>query len=392
MSEASAHKLSLIAEATRGTTPATPRFRRLPDTRTTLALSKETLASERLTGNRFPAEPRTGASTVAGDIPVDLSYGTYDDLIASALQGAWVDGTAGEDTADFTNDTFDAGAAVGDTYDTTNGVVTIERIDAKAEEVDLFYTASGAKTNFAITKDQTSVVIDGDTFEVEDFTDVENTATVKAGDDRKSFSVLREFSDMTGDKFLLLSGLEVATWSLTASANAIAKSTFTFFGRKQEGPNATAPTGTSYAPALDTEPFDTFSGSLKIDGVSKCIVTDYSLTVNNGHTARYAVGCAESDDPSVAQSVIEGSITAYFEDMTLYKKFIDEEKMSLELTLADSNGNKLVVKLPNLRLTSGTQPDVSGDGPITIPINFTAHKDDALDSHISVTSVSPVAA
>ena len=390
MSEASAHKLSLIVEATRGTTPTTPRFRRLPDTRTTLALSKETLASERLTGNRFPAEPRTGASTVAGDIPVDLSYGTYDELIASALQGAWVDGTAGEDSADF-DGTFGAGAVVGDENTTTNGAVEIERIDAKAEEVDLIYTAAGVKTNFAITKDQNSVVIDGETFEVDDFTDVENTATVKAGDDRKSFSVLREFSDMTGDKFLLLSGLEVATWSLTASANAIAKSTFTFFGRKQEGPDASAPTGTSYAPALDTEPFDTFSGSLKIDGVSKCIVTDYSLTVNNGHTARYAVGCAESDDPSVAQSVIEGSITAYFEDMSLYKKFIDEEKMSLELTLADSNGNKLVVKLPNLRLTSGTQPDVSGDGPITIPINFTAHKDDALDSHISVTSVSPTA-
>ena len=390
MSEASAHKLSLIVETVRGTTPATPRFRRLPDTRTTLALSKETLASERLTGNRFPAEPRTGASTVAGDIPVDLSYGTYDELIASALQGAWVDGTAGEDSADF-DGTFGAGAVVGDEYSTSNGTVEIERIDAKAEEVDLIYTASGVKTNFAITKDQNSVVIDGETFEAEDFTDVENTATVKAGDTRKSFSALREFSDMTGDKFLLLSGLEVATWSLTASANAIAKSTFTFFGRKQEGPDASAPTGTTYAPALDTEPFDTFSGSLKIDGVSKCIVTDYSLTVNNGHTARYAVGCAESDDPSVAQSVIEGSITAYFEDMSLYKKFIDEEKMSLELTLADSNGNKLIVKLPNLRLTSGTQPDVSGDGPITIPINFTAHKDDALDSHISVTSVSPVA-
>lgn len=396
MSEASAHKLAYVVETTRGTTPANPRFRRLPDTRTTLALTKENLATERLTGSRFPAEPRTGASVVGGDIPADLSSQTYDDFISSALQGAFVDDAgAGVDSVDLTVDAVgNAGTVATDTFTTTNGVVTVESVDAKAQEVVLTYVeGTGAPVTYEIFG-LGGATIDGEEFEVTAYTDALQSATAKAGDTRKSFSILREFSDFAPgqEPFLVYSGCEVATWNLTAAANGLAKSSFTFFGREMVGPSAAAPDGTTYAPAIDTEPFDTFSGSMKIDGVAKCIVTDYSLTINNGHAPRYTVGCASSQDPMVAQSVVEGSITVYLEDATLYKKFVNEEGLALELTLEDSNGNQMVINLPNLKIGSGTQPDVTGDGSITIPINFTAHKDNALDSHVSVQVIRPVAA
>lgn len=307
MSEASAHKLAFVVEATRGTTPANPVFQRLPDTRTTLGLNKENLPSERLTGDRFPAEPRTGASLVTGDIPADLSREVYDEFISSALQGAWV--------------------------------------------LDVCL----------------------------------------AGSTRKSFSFLREFSDFEAGKerFLLYSGCEVSSWNLTADANALAKSTFSFFGRNMAAPSLTAPAGTTYTAAVETEPFDTFSGELKIDGVESLIVTSYNITINNGHAAKFVVGHPTSQDPMVSQSVIEGSLTAYFENADLYTKFIDEESMSLELTLQDSEGYGFIILLPNLKIGAGTQPDVTADGSITIPINFTAHKDAGLGSHISVERFEP---
>ena len=396
MSEASAHKLGYVVETTRGTTPENPRFRSLPDTRTTLALTKELLATERLTGSRFPAEPRTGASVVGGDIPTDLSSQTYDDFIASALQGDWADDAgAGADTISLITDgVAGSGVLPGDTFATANGSVEVESIDSKAQEVVLTFTPiiPGEIETFEIFGLDTAT-IDGEDFEVTAYADALQIATVKAGDTRKSFSFIREFSDFEAgqEPFLLYNGCEVATWNLTAAANGLAKSTFTFFGRNMVGPSAAGPDGTSYAPAIDTEPFDTFSGGMEVDGVQKCIVTDYNLTINNGHAPKYTVGCPTSNDPMVSQSVIEGSITVYLEDATLYKKFITEEKLSLKLTLADSNGNKMIVNLPNLKIGSGTQPDVTGDGSITIPINFTAHKDNALRSHISVQRVRPVA-
>ena len=397
MAEASAHKLAYVAETTRGTTPTNPRFRYFPDTRTTLALSKELLATERLTGSRFPAEPRTGASVVGGDIPVDLSSQTYDDLIASALQGIWVDDAGvgvGVDTVDMTVDgTAHTGVVIGGAFNTTNGVVTVESLDSKSQEVVLTYVeGSDAPVTFELYGVD-DVTIDGEVFATTAFTDALQSATVKAGDTRQSFSILREFSDFEAgqEPFLVYKGCEVASWNLSAAANGLAKSTFTFFGREMVGPSADAPAGTTYAPAIDTEPFDTFSGGMKVDGVAKCIVTDYNLTINNGHAPKFTVGCAASQDPMVSQSIIEGSITVYLEDATLYKKFVDEEKLSLELTLADSLGNEMIVNLPNLKIGSGTQPDVTGDGSITIPINFTAHKDNELESHISVQRRRPVA-
>lgn len=394
MSEASAHKMSYVPEVTRGTTPTNPRFRALPDTRTTLALTRDTLTSERITGDRFPAEPRSGARGVSGDIPADLSTRAYDDFIASALQGQWVE-TGGNDEITLEVATVEnTNVAEGDTFNTTNGVVTVETLNAKAEEVVLRFdpTVTAPATTHELYG-LGSETIDGTLFEITAYTDVEESATVKAGDTRQSFSILREFSDFAPGKkpFLLYSGVEVASWNLTAAANGLAKSTFTMWGRDMAGPSTDAPVNSSVAPAFDTEPFDTFSGSLEIDDVAECIVTDYNLTINNGHAPRYVVGCSTSQDASVTQSVIEGSITAYFNDETLYEKFVNEGSISLKLTLQDSDGNKLVVYLPNLKVGSGTQPDVGGDGPITIPVNFTAHKDDALASHISVERIYPVA-
>ena len=396
MSEASAHKLSIVDESTRGTTPTNPRFRALPDTRTTLALTRDSLSSDRITGDRFPAEPRSGTKGVSGDIPADLSARAYDDLIASALQGVWVDAPAvNPDTVDLVVDSVPTLAAVqGGVIPTTNGDVTIEFLDSKTEEVVFRFdpTTPGPAETFEVFGLGT-VAIDGIDFETTAYDDEEEDATVVAGDTRKSFSILREFSDFAGgeEPFLLYAGCEVMSWNLSAAANGLAKSTFTMWGRSMVGPSAAAPTNTSVAPAFDTEPFDSFSGSLKIDGVAECIATDYNMTVNNGHASRYVIGCDSSEDASVNQSVIDGSLTIFFEDAVLYKKFVDEGSFALELTLQDSSGNQMIVNLPNLKIGSGTQPDVSGDGPITITINFTAHKDQTLGSHISVQRIYPVA-
>jgi hypothetical protein len=394
MAEASAHKLSYVAESVRGTTPTNPRFKALPDTRTTLALTRENLTSERLTGDRFPSEPRSGANGVSGDIPVDLSSRAYDDFISSALQGAWVE-SGSADTADFEVDAVpDAGKVQGDTFATTNGVVTIERLDSKAQQAVLRYdpTITAAATSHQIFG-LSSVTIDGEVFEITAYTDAVEDATAKAGDTRLSFSILREFSDFGGGEkpFLLYSGCEVSSWNLSAAANGLAKSTFSFFGRNMLAPATAAPVNSSVAPAIDTAPFDTFSGQMDIDGVESCIVTDYSLTINNGHAPRYGIGCQNSQDPSVNQSVVEGSITAYFNDASLYEKFVNEESLALTLTLQDLQGEQMIISLPNLKIGSGTQPDVSGDGPITITVNFTAHKDDTLESHVSVRRLSPLA-
>ena len=85
----SRHSLRYIPEATFGTTPATPAMVALRHTSCSLVLSKDSFTSNELRDDRQISDHRLGANKVAGDIGFELSYGEYDPLLESALQGAW---------------------------------------------------------------------------------------------------------------------------------------------------------------------------------------------------------------------------------------------------------------------------------------------------------------
>tara|TARA_R110000764_G_scaffold239436_1_gene338883 strand:+ start:5290 stop:6489 length:1200 start_codon:yes stop_codon:yes gene_type:complete len=398
MSEASNHILSYCVETTRGTTPTNPRFQQLPDSRTTLALGKSTLATERLTGTRFPSAPRHGASEVTGEIPSELSAFSYDDFILGALQGAWVaDGGSVADTCDLEiAGTPTNGAVVGDTYATTNGTVTVSTLDAIGQYLVLVYTPtiSGVDETYTYGSVNVGFTIDGDLFEVVAFDANAESASAVAGSVRTGFSVMRQFTDFAADQenTMIFSGCEVASWNFTADANSLAKSTFTMFGIDMDYVlAANTPTGMSVAPPHTTEPFDTFSGDLEIDGVDSCVVTAVAFTVDNGIAANYFVGCPVSGDPTVGDSMIEGSLTAVFDDAALYNKYLNEESFTLSVLLTDTLGRGLRVSFPNLKVGTGTQPDVTAPGPIPITINFSAHYDASILSHIKATRTSPSA-
>ena len=414
MAEASAHKLAIVYENTIGVTPEKAKFRNLPDTRTTIALQKDTLATERLTGTRFPAEPRIGANSVSGDIPADLSFETYNELLESALQGRFVpqgdapavtvspdpgfiygERRAGEDTVTLlvnvssvlTSMNF-ALVNIGTEWATANGTISILDVDSNDNEVTFIYDDGSGVTNTVATTGDI-ITIDGEEISVGAFVDAQKISQLLAGDQRKSFSIIREFSDFAEGKkpFLLFRGCEVNTLSITIDANGLAKSSFTIFGQDGDAPAATAPAGSTFLDSIDNEPFDTFNGFMELDGQPRCIVTNVQININNGLQARYAVGCQGSSGTMVGQSVLDGSLTAYFDDEELYEKFVNEENLSLKVALQDSKGNQFIIDLPNLRVNSGTQPDVTADGSITIPLNFSGHLDSALGSHISITSI-----
>ena len=83
------HSMGVIAEATYGTTPATPAFDDVRHTSCNLALTKSTLESGEVRADRQIAHLRHGNKSVAGDIGVELSYTTFDDFLEALLGGTW---------------------------------------------------------------------------------------------------------------------------------------------------------------------------------------------------------------------------------------------------------------------------------------------------------------
>lgn len=85
--------LSYVAETVRGTTPANPTMKTLRSTSRNINLTKNMLESEEVRPDRQTADLRHGFNQVGGSVGFELSYGTYDDLLAAALGGEWDDDT-----------------------------------------------------------------------------------------------------------------------------------------------------------------------------------------------------------------------------------------------------------------------------------------------------------
>jgi len=297
------HSMAYIAETTFGTTPATPVFKPLRHTGTTLGLSKDNLQSEELRSDRQIACFRHGNKQVGGDVSSELTYTDFDDFLEAATCGTWL-------------------------------------IDDPALGTD----------------------------------------RLLAGIVRRSFTIERKFGDI--NEYIRFTGCEVNSFSLTVAPNAIVTASFSMIGADQDPSNAIV-TGATYGTAQGGCPFDSFSGAILEGGSSIGIVTSVDLSIENSIEPNFVVGSKTTAGNTIGRSNATGSITAYFENTDLMNKFINETATSLEFDLVSEAGDTLKFTLPNVKYGSG-QPDVSGDGSVTISLDFQALYDAATLSNIII--------
>ncbi|WP_428031490.1 phage tail tube protein [Ancylobacter sp.] len=82
-------RIAYVAEAAFGTTPATPTFKVFRTTGGGVRTNKTTQTSDELRADRnVPDEGLLGLD-VSGAYPFEFSYGTFDDMLESALRGTW---------------------------------------------------------------------------------------------------------------------------------------------------------------------------------------------------------------------------------------------------------------------------------------------------------------
>ena len=210
---------------------------------------------------------------------------------------------------------------------------------------------------------------------------------LKAGVTRRSFTVERFFGDiLSADKpYHRFTGVEFNTLSLAINANAMITGTFGVLGQNMTTATAII-AGATYATPTTTSPLDSFTGTLNEAGTPIAVITEIQLNLENGLEARFVVGSKASIRPSIGRSNCSGQITAYFENSLLLDKFINETESSIVFELPDGAGNKYVVTLPRIKYNGG-QPDVDGEGPITLSMPFQALLDATTQTNIQIERV-----
>jgi hypothetical protein len=202
-----------------------------------------------------------------------------------------------------------------------------------------------------------------------------------AGITRRSFTIERYFADI--NTRIRYTGCEANELNLTIAPNAVVKGSLTFVGKDQD-PINTMIAGSTYPNPVGGCPFDSFTGAIKEGNVTIGIVTQVELKIANGIEPNFVVGSKTTVETSIGTSMVTGTLTTYFSNVTMMNKFINETSSSLELELVNEAGDKLIFNLPNIKYNGG-QPDVSGPGAITIALPFQALYSPAILSQIRIT-------
>lgn len=430
MANGSRHSMRYVAETVYGQTPATPVFKPIRHTGTTLGLSKESLQSEELRDDRQISDFRHGAYQVGGDINIELSYGSFDDLLEAVMLGTWDNGGSGTPGVAATGElTLEAQPTVGDTM--TIGAVTYTFVAAEdfdaAGEIAIGSSLGHTQQNIrnaiegddGVNAEHPAVIIGGFVSNAAEiaakvegaagdaivttgaFTSGDNSFgsgtlsggvdpvagasdRLKAGVTRRSFTVERFFGDIASvDKpYHRFTGVELNTLALAINANAMITGSFGVLGQNMSTGTAII-AGATYATPTTTSPLDSFTGVLQEAGVPIAVITEISLSLENALEARFVVGSKQSIRPSIGRSNVTGQVTAYFENSALLDKFINETESSIVFELPDGVGNKYTFTLPRIKYTGG-QPDVDGEGPITLAMPFQALLDPTTGTNLMI--------
>jgi len=210
-----------------------------------------------------------------------------------------------------------------------------------------------------------------------------STDVLMAGTTRRSFTLERKFGDLDTPEWHRHTGCEFNTIALSVSPNSMVTATFGVVG-KDLSIGTAALSGATYAADVGNSPFDSFTGSIQEGGASIATVTALELNLENGIEPLFAIGSQTTQRPSIGKSRLTGTVTTYFENKNLYEKFLNETESSMVLVLTDLDGNSYTIELPRLKYNSG-QPDVSGEGAITIAMEFVGLYDAAETTQIKIT-------
>lgn len=290
------------------------------------------------------------------------------------------------------NDTSTGLTAAPTSANTTAGVASALPLVAAGDKITIAgFTGTTANNQnvTVVSRTAAKIVVSGGVALVNDaageaVTITTRTQVLKAGVTRRSFSVMRNFSDLDAGAlpFHLFTGVEFNKLALKLSVNQIVTAVFSALGQAM-AVDGTAPTSSTYVAPTTTSPLDSFTGQLLENGSPIAVLTELTMTLENGLEARFVVGSDETIRPSIGRSNLSAQTTAYFEDATLLNKFINETESSIVVNLPDLAGNAYRMTLPRIKYNGG-QPDTQGQGAITLAMPIQALYDAVTGTNIII--------
>lgn len=367
MSSANQSQLAYGVEGVWGTSPATLTKVRFTDE--SLGYNIENIQSNEIRSDRQPTDLIQTNYDASGGVNFELSYGTFDEIMASALAadsahywdgvggGSTVTITAGASNLNFTfnatNNTLTFGASVNHDID-PGQFIEVRGADSGNNGYHLVTEVDGQE----ITVQSSPGFTTGETLTS---TATVNGARLQNGATERSLSIERALIDKT--KYFLFSGMIANTFSLNVEAGAIVTGSFDFIGKTATfGATSQDPGGYSEAPSNDvmnamSNVGDILEGST-LAALSNTYIQSVNFTLNNNIRGINAIGYDYNVDVVFGSLEITGNMNVYFEDGALYAKYLAGTESAFTFRIEDSatagSGNAYIFFFPRIKFESDT--------------------------------------
>ena len=377
-------------------TPPAVKHRILPIRSETLEGGVGLLESDELSGNRMFEEPTQGNFNAAGDVNVQWSADAHMFMLSAFLGGhhnsvlqtvalnkdfnPWIPADVGNER-----------------YKDKDGSVTDDPLKAFYAGLDpgSAPTATGAGATLA------EAIADVDTIVEYKYRHFMEQLKASATD-LPTFTVEKGFLNVgTQGYFIPILGCSVNRLTFEAAPEAFITGVVGMLGREEGEPKESSAVVAADIVNETHKGFNSFAGTIVANAAVQSVITRATLTLENNLTQENVVASQRAGARFLGRVRVSGSLEALFGNGTLYSRYRKFQDTDLVLSFKDSDAaqrNSLdptatwdtaeYYNDPEVRLTipamkfSGATPRVGGEGPINLPLEFSAFRNSGTDAQI----------
>jgi len=370
-----------IEESEYGVTPTTGNPNNLRMTGESLAFSISKTESGEIISDRQTADLIETGASAAGGINIELSYREFDVMFRAMLMApAWevygVGGVGESFQATTTASTIVAAAAPTGTSAFTG---------LKAGQWFQFRCPGSVndkkflKVHATIAPTTASITVDPATPLVADATAKASTLSasrISNGVTKKSFTFERAHNDVS--QFFPFTGMVPSKLSLSLASGSILTGSMEFMGKRGARNNASIMPGTPIA-SQNFEVMNAVSGlgQLLEGGVALTATKIKKLDLSLDNTLRGQDAIGERGNANIGLGTVKvtGTMEVYLADGSMYDKFLNNTKTSLQFVLCDGSKNGYAFTIAAMKFGDAKIQAGSKDSDCMLSIPFTGIRD-----------------
>ena len=173
------------------------------------------------------------------------------------------------------------------------------------------------------------------------------------------------------DNYYLYKGCRVNSMTIDIVQEGFHGVTFDFVGKSE----TLSTTSSSLGSAVQISESDGYTGyhcTVTVDGVLQSNVKSGNITItNNVETDGYVLGSQFRASAEYSKRECSGEFTMFYEDATLYQKYINADEVPVKFVFTDEDGKSLTIEFPICKL-SGDAPSINSTSGVDLTMKFNA--------------------